>query len=131
MFYFNGTPVAVLDPISEGNIPSTDRGAMELAGSAKAELRLTDLSQRFPKGRYRWVTSDDEVRLERNIDTSRKPKPMDIQSTPWEGPVEVLIKVLPTGELVFNVDESELTELLSQLEYELDQLHDLLRLALE
>ena len=129
MFYFNGQPVAVLDPISEGNVPDKERGALEVAGSKKAEVRLSDLSEGFPKGRYRWITEDDEVRLERNIDTTRRP--MDIQGTPWEGDVEVLIKILPTGEVVFNVEESELTELLEQLEYELDQLHDLARMALE
>ena len=129
MFYFHGQPVAILDPITEDNIPSTNRGAMEIAGSRKAEVRLSDLLQRYPKGRYRWITSDDEVRLERNVDASRTH--MDNQATPWEGDVEVLIKVLPTGEVVFNVDESSLTELLSQLEVELDELHDLLRLALE
>ena len=129
MFYFNGTPVAVLDPISEGNIPSTDRGALEIAGSAKAEMRLTDLSQNYPKGRYRWITDEDEVRLERLVDTQH-PR-MAIEATSWEGDVEVLIKVLPTGEVVFNVEESELTELLEQLEYELDQLHDLARMVLE
>lgn len=129
MFYFNGQPVAVLDPISEGNIPSGDRGALEIAGSIKAEVRLTDLSEAYPKGRFRWVTSDNEVRLERNIDT--KSKHMDIERTPWNGDVEVLIRILPTGEVVFDVEESELTELLSQLEYEIDQLHGLLRLVLE
>lgn len=128
MFYYNRTPVAVLDPISEGNIPETDRGAMEIAGSKKAELRLSDLSERFPKGRYRWITSEDEVRLERNVDATRTP--MDIEGAPWEGDIEVLIKILPTGEVVFNVDESELTELLEQLEFELDQLHDLVKFAL-
>lgn len=129
MFYFNGQPVAVLDPISEGNIPTSDRGALELAGSRKAEIRLTDLFQVYPKGRYRWITEDDEVRLERNVATGKAPT--SVQGTPWGTEVEVLIRVLPTGEVIFNTDESELTELLEQLEYEFDQLHDLARLALE
>ena len=61
-FFFNGQAVAVLDPISYDGIPSPDRGALEIMGESFADLRLTDRSETFPAGRFRWQTVDNEIR---------------------------------------------------------------------
>lgn len=106
MFFVAGQPVTLVDSIVDGSpypgeygIPLNDVGSFEAAGSVHGEYRLTDYSQTFPAGRFRFISTGDAVELQRLTSGSWTLG----ERTPWTGTTTTLASWSTSGAMTVTI----------------------------